>query len=261
MIQISNETKLTLFYILLAMTFSILMRLIWVYQFADMEAFKFNAQFMINTNDGYYFAEGARDLLAGNVLNPDALNYFDKFHQANDYSPTTFAASQLTAFIAKILPFSFETIIFYLPVFLSSLVVIPIILIAKVLKNLEMGFIAALLAAVAWSYYNRTMAGYYDTDMLNIVLPMFLLWSIIWAIQTKQNIYLLLTALDILVYRWWYPQSYSLEFSFFGLILAYTLIFDRKNSFNYKLLAIMMFAMMNLDGFVRIALVGLTFYV
>ncbi|MDQ7068094.1 MAG: hypothetical protein Q9M40_09040 [Sulfurimonas sp.] len=54
MIQISNETKLTLFYILLAMTFSILMRLIWVYQFADMEAFKFNAQFMINTNDGYF---------------------------------------------------------------------------------------------------------------------------------------------------------------------------------------------------------------
>ena len=248
MIQLDQETKLTLFYILFAFTFSVLMRLIWVYQFNGYEAFMFNGQFMINTNDGYFWAEGARDLIAGTS-------------QLNANSPITLAAAQLTAFFAKILPFSFESVIFYLPVFLSSLVVIPIILIAKVLKNLEMGLIAALLASIAWSYYNRTMVGYFDTDMLNIVLPMFLLWSIIWAIQTKQNIYLLLTALDILVYRWWYPQSYSLEFSFFALILTYTFIFDRKNGFNYKLLAMMMFAMMDSSGYIRLGLVGVTFYI
>ncbi|MDF1884358.1 peptide transporter [Sulfurimonas sp. SAG-AH-194-C21] len=244
----TRETKLTLFYILFAFTFSVLMRLIWVYQFSGTEAFIFNDQFMINTNDGYTWAEGARDLVSG-------------ISQPNDYSPIGLATSQLTAFMIIILPFTFETIIFYLPVFLSSLVVIPIILISKVLKNLEMGLIAALLASIAWSYYNRTMSGYFDNDMLNIVLPMFLLWSIIWAVQTKQNIYLLLTALDILVYRWWYPQSYSLEFSFFGLILVYTLIFDKKNIFNYKLLAIMMFAMMDTSGYIRLGLVGITFYI
>jgi len=248
LIQLDEETKLTFFYILFAFTFSVLMRLIWVYQFNGYEPFMFNGQFMINTNDGYFWAEGARDLIAGTS-------------QLNANSPITLAAAQLTAFFAKILPFSFESVIFYLPVFLSSLVVIPIILIAKVLKNLEMGLIAALLASIAWSYYNRTMVGYFDTDMLNIVLPMFLLWSIIWAIQTKQNIYLLLTALDILVYRWWYPQSYSLEFSFFTLILTYTFIFDRKNVFNYKLLAIMMFAMMDSSGYIRLGLVGVTFYI
>lgn len=248
MIQLDQETKLTFFYILFAFTFSVLMRLIWVYQFHGTEAFMFNGQFMINTNDGYFWAEGARDLMSSTS-------------QLNANSPIALAPAQLTAFFAKILPFSFESIILYLPVFLSSLVVVPIILIAKVLKNLEMGLIAALLASIAWSYYNRTMVGYFDTDMLNIVLPMFLLWSIIWAIQTKQNIYLLLTALDILVYRWWYPQSYSLEFSFFTLILTYTFIFDRKNVFNYKLLAIMMFAMMDSSGYVRLGLVGLTFYI
>ncbi|MEA3331256.1 MAG: STT3 domain-containing protein [Campylobacterota bacterium] len=224
------------------------MRMIWVYQFEGYEAFKYAGQFMINTNDGYYWAEGARDLLGG-------------FTQ-DDYSssPTASATSQLTAFFAFVLPFSFETIILYMPVFLSSLVVVPIILIAKDLKNLDMGLIAALLASIAWSYYNRTMIGYYDTDMLNIVLPMFLLWSIIWAIDTKKDIFLLIVALDILVYRWWYPQSYALEFSFFGLIFLYTLIWDRKNLYNYKLLAIMMFAMMNVDGFIRFPLVLLVFY-
>lgn len=261
MLTLNKETKLTLLYIFIAFTFSVLMRLIWVYQFGDYEAFKFNGQFMINTNDGYYYAEGARDLLSGTSINPNAASYFAKFHQLNDLSPTTSAGSQLTAFFAKVLPFSFESIIFYLPVFLSSLVVIPIILISKGLKNLEMGLIAALLASIAWSYYNRTMAGYYDTDMLNIVLPMFLLWSIIWAINTNENKYLIITAVDILIYRWWYPQSYSLEFSFFGLILLNTLIFDRKNMYNYKLLAIMMFAMMNIDGFIRFPLVIGAFYI
>jgi dolichyl-diphosphooligosaccharide--protein glycosyltransferase/undecaprenyl-diphosphooligosaccharide--protein glycosyltransferase len=96
--------------------------------------------------------------------------------------------------------------------------------------------------------------------MLNIVLPTFLLWSIIWAVNTNEDKYLLITAIDILIYRWWYPQSYSLEFSFFGLILLYTLLFDRKNLYNYKLLAIMMLAMMGLDTLVRFALVLVAFF-
>ncbi|MDD2790004.1 MAG: STT3 domain-containing protein [Sulfurimonas sp.] len=242
MIQIDKETKLTLLYILLAFSFSVALRLIWIYQFGDYEAFKFNGQFMINTNDGYFWAEGARDILSG-------------ISQPNDLSPTTLAASQLTAFFAKILPFSFESVILYMPVVLSSLIVIPMILIAKTLHNLSLGFIAALLASVAWSYYNRTMVGYYDTDMLNIVLPVFLLWSIIWAINTKEEKYLLITAIDIIIYRWWYPQSYSLEFSFFALILLYALIFERKNIFNYKLLAIMLFAMMDVDALIRLPIV------
>lgn len=245
---LTKETKLTLLYMAVAFFFSVAVRMIWYYQFADYEAFKFNGQFMINTNDGYFWAEGARDILAG-------------FNQENDLSPTTTAASQLTALFAYILPFSFESVILFMPVLLSSLIVIPIILIAKSLDNLELGLVSALLASIGHSYYNRTMIGYYDTDMLNIVLPMFLLWSIIWAIKTNEDKYLIITALDILVYRWWYPQSYALEFSFFGLILLYALVFDRKNLYNYKLLAIMMFAMLNIDGFIRFPLVIAVFYI
>lgn len=59
--------------------------------------------------------------------------------------------------------------------------------------------------------------GYYDTDMLNIVLPVFHLWSLILALQTNKEKYLLFTALEIVAYRWWYPQSYTLEFAMMGL--------------------------------------------
>lgn len=238
MSTLTKETRLTLLYITIAFLFSVAVRMIWLFQFAGYEPFMFNGQFMINTNDGYYWAEGARDILAG-------------FSQPNDLSSIGAAASQLSAFFAKILPFSFESVIFFMPMFLGSLIVIPIVLIGKSLENLELGLIAALLSSIAWSYYNRTMVGYFDTDMLNIVLPMFLLWSIIWAIKTNEDKYLIITALDILIYRWWYPQSYSLEFMLFGLILLYALFFDRKNIYNYKLMAIMMFAMLYLEGYVR----------
>jgi len=228
--------------IVLAFLFSFVVRLIWVYQFSDYESFKFAGQFMINTNDGYFWAEGARDLLSG---------IFTK----HNLSPITEATPWLTYIAAKILPFSLETIIFYMPAVLGSFIVIPIILIAHNFKMIEMGFLAALLASIAVSYYNRTMIGYYDTDMLNIVFPTFLLWSLILALRTKEEKYLLLTALEIIAYRWWYPQSYSLEFSYFGLILAYAVIFDRKNLFNFKLLAMMLFAMMGLPSLVRFVIV------
>lgn len=253
-----DENKKTMFYIVIAFIFSFLFRLIWVYQFNDMPEFKFNDQFMINTNDGYYWAEGARDLINNTISN-------------NSLSPFTSAPSKLTAFLYHILPFSFESIIFYMPAFFASLIVIPIILIGKSIQKLEVGFLAALFASITWSYYNRTMVGYYDTDFLNIIFPTILLWSIIWAIRTKENKYLLFTALDILAYRWWYPQSYSLEFAFLGLIGIYLLInivkiyiekksltklYKNKNIFfTIQLLSIMLLAMIQLEITLRIMLV------
>ncbi len=251
---ISNNKKAILF-ILIAFTFSIAVRLIWVQQFSGAEQFKFNDQFMINTNDGYYFAEGARDIISGVT-------------QDNDLSPINWATSKLTAYIAKILPFSFESIIFYMPAFFASLLVIPIILIGRSIGKLEVGFIAALLASIAWSYYNRTMVGYYDTDLLNIVFPTFLLWSLIWAIKTQEDKYLIFTALDIIAYRWWYPQSYALEFAFSGLVFVYLIyvyikerndtvkLYENKTiSYILQLLTIMILSMVQLDMAIRIALV------
>jgi len=246
----TKNNKKTILLILIAFAFSFSIRLIWVQQFSNTEQFKFNNEFMINTNDGYFFAEGARDILKGIINN------------TNDRSPIENATSVLTSFIAKILPISFEAAIFYMPAFFASLLVIPIILIGRSIGKIEVGFIAALIASIAWSYYNRTMVGYYDTDMLNIVFPTFLFWSLIWAIKTQEDKYLLLTALDIIAYRWWYPQSYSLEFAFFGLIGVYILyqyIKKQNHTYNITLMTFMMFSMIQTEGYIRFIIVVLLF--
>ncbi|MDC0933370.1 STT3 domain-containing protein [Arcobacteraceae bacterium] len=250
-----SENQKTIIFIVVAFVFSFLMRLIWVYQFNGVSEFQFNNQFMINTNDGYYWAEGARDVVNG-------------IGQNTDRSPTSSSLSNLTAYLFKLLPFSFETIIFYMPAFFSSLLVIPIVLIGRSIGKIEVGFIAALLASISWSYYNRTMVGYYDTDFLNIVFPTILLWSIIGAIQTKEDKYLLFTAFDVLFYRWWYPQSYALEFAFFALILIYLLysIYKNKNKskklyenievfYTIQLISMMLIAMIQLDIELRVMLI------
>jgi len=247
-----TKNKTTLILILLAFAFSFIVRLIWVQQFSEVESFKFNNEFMINTNDGYYWAEGARDILSG------------KTEGTNDGSPINSSVSKLTAWMVTILPLSLETLIFYMPAFFSSLIVIPIILIAREFNRLEVGFIAALVGSVAWSYYNRTMVGYYDTDCLNIVFPTVLLWSLIWSIKEQDEKYFLIAALDSIAYRWWYPQSYSLEFAFIvalGIYVAYQ--FFKKQDFktNLILISFMLIAVSNLDILVRFIAVILFFLV
>jgi len=233
------STKNFMILILLAYLFSLSVRTIWVYQFNDVEQFRWNNQLMINTNDGYGYAEGARDILSG-------------VHQKGDGSFIDTSLAIVTAFFAKVLPFSFETIILWLPTFLGSLLVIPIMLMARVLSMEYVGFIGALLGGIAWSYYNRTMTGYYDTDMLTIVLPTFTLWATMFAMIKKKNRYILLVSLFMVLSNWWYFQNYSLSLSMTGMVLIYTLIFDRKDIFNYKILIFMLIALSQIDLIIKL---------
>ncbi len=241
------ENKKLLTYTLIAFVFAFALRLIWVAQFSDNKDFYWNDQIMINTNDGYWFAEGARDILAGT-------------HQDNDLSPITHPMAKLTALLATILPFSFETIILYMSAFFGSLLVIPIMLLGKSIKELDAGFIGALLGSIAWSYYNRTMTGYYDTDMLNIVLPTFILYSMVQAIQVQKNRYLILIPFFIMAYQIWYHGSYSLNFAFVAIMVLYTLVFERKNVFFYKTILFMSVAMISTYLLLKVLIVLALFY-
>jgi dolichyl-diphosphooligosaccharide--protein glycosyltransferase/undecaprenyl-diphosphooligosaccharide--protein glycosyltransferase len=233
-----------------AFLFSVGVRLTWAYwanNTIDGSAFKWNGEFMVTTNDSYYWAEGARDLIFCDRDNASMGAYYQQnCHQENDLSPVSESLPKITHFLYDILPFSLETIMFYLPAFAGSLLVIPFILIGRRLHLLLAGFIAALIASVGTSYYSRTVLGYYDTDIFNLFFPMLLVWSLVLALKTKAKPYILLTGIEIAVYRWCYPQSYSLEFAFLALVLLYTLIYERKSVFHYQLLSIMFIGMVDL---------------
>ena len=238
-----EQTSLRTLFILIAIAyiFSVSMRFIWVNAVNSAPQFHWNNELMISTNDGYYFAEGARDILTGH-------------HEQNDLSPVDDAMSKLTAFLAKIVPVSFETLILYMPTFIGSLIVIPLILIGRALNQVTVGFIASLIGSIAYSYYNRTMTGYYDNDMLNIVFPVLEIYSLVLALTHQKNRYLIPITISIALYQWWYPQAYALDTALFAVIIAYALMFDRKNIYIYKVTLFLLIGILTIPMISKIGL-------
>ncbi|MBT0606475.1 dolichyl-diphosphooligosaccharide--protein glycosyltransferase subunit STT3, partial [Campylobacter lari] len=112
---------------------------------------------------------------------------------------------------------------------------------------------------IANSYYNRTMSGYYDTDMLVLVLPMLILLTFIRLTINKDIFTLLLSPVFIMIYLWWYPSSYSLNFAMIGLFGLYTLVFHRKEKIFYLAIALMIIALSMLAWQYKLALIVLLF--
>jgi undecaprenyl-diphosphooligosaccharide---protein glycotransferase len=236
-----SSVRSLIVFIAIAYIFSVGIRFIWVDYSSSFPQFFWNNELIINNNDGYYFAEGARDILNNN-------------NQANDLSPINDPLAKTTAFLSKIIPVSFETLILYMPSFLGSLIIIPLILIGRALNQTTVGFIAALIASIAHSYYNRTMTGYYDTDMLNIVFPVFEMYTLILALTHQRNRYLIPITISIALYQWWYPQAYALDTALFLMIFGFTLIFDRKNIYFYKIALFILLGILSIPLISKIAL-------
>ncbi|WP_292660620.1 STT3 domain-containing protein [Nitratifractor sp.] len=202
--------------IVAAYLFSFAIRLIWVHWASQYPSFFWNGQLMINTNDGYFFASGAQHTLWG-------------LHANNPRVPSmwSYGVVALTTWLTKLTPMSLETVILYLPAIISSLVVIPIVLIARLFDKTLWGFLAALLGAVTWSYYNRTMVGYYDTDMFSAMAPMFILYFLMRSVVRFDLRSALYAALMIAIYPFLYDQGRAIVFAM-GLIYAGYLIWKHK---------------------------------
>ncbi|NKQ41721.1 MAG: peptide-binding protein [Sulfurovum sp.] len=215
---------------LIAYIFSFAIRMIWVYQFQDNPNFMWNGQLMINTNDGYFFASGVEYLLSGahadNPRVPIAINSY----------PGLVYVSYL---FAKYTPMSLETTILYLPAIISGLMVIPMIMVGKLIKLPWIGFFAALLGSIAWSYYNRTMIGYYDTDMFSVLLQFTILYFFLLTIYNKDNKNVLWLSSSLLLYPYFYPQGLTIIYAMFILWSLYQFVFqkDEKNSLIFIIVA------------------------
>jgi undecaprenyl-diphosphooligosaccharide--protein glycosyltransferase len=243
-----NRMKTTLLMMITAYLFSLAVRMIWVYQFGDVPDFHWNGQLMINTNDGYFWASGVQQAVEGmhqyNPRIPDWLHYGVVF---------------FSVAAVKLLPFSLDTIILYMPTVIASLVVIPIILIGRLYNAAFLGFLAALIGSVAWSYYNRTMTGYYDTDMFSAMAPMFILYFLLRTVEKENLNSAFASALTIFVYPFLYDAGLSLVYAMGLLYMLYMVLFHRRDAFTYQSIILISVALMGLDWMIKLPLI-LMFY-
>jgi undecaprenyl-diphosphooligosaccharide---protein glycotransferase len=222
---LNGDYRLYLLGITIAFLFAFSARLYWYFYALGDASFIYNGQVMINSSDGYFFAQGARDILAGVQV-------------SNNGSPISGAMSIFTAAIAKLLPFvKFETLMLFIPAVFGSMIVVPMVLIGKALEKPYLGFFAAIFASVAFSYYNRTMVGYFDDDMFAIPMPLFVLYFLLESMKSRQIwAYLGLFAMTIFA-KWSYGSAALLVQGFATLATIYILIFDRKNKELYVIFA------------------------
>ncbi|SHO81416.1 Oligosaccharyltransferase PglB [hydrothermal vent metagenome] len=234
-------------YILLAYLFSIAIRMIWVYQFNSMDSFYWDNQLMINTNDGYFWASGAQNLANG-------------IYENNPRVPgAEYGIVYFTYILTQILPFSIETITLYLPAVISSLIVIPIILISKLYNRIFLGFFAGLIVSITWSYYNRTMVGYYDSDFFALVFPVFITYFLMRGVIQEDFKSIFIASLFILGYFYGYDASISVIYAMGIGFIGYMILFLRDKEYFYDYIILISVSMFNIDWRLRLVLVILLF--
>nr|WP_275944608.1 STT3 domain-containing protein [Campylobacter concisus] len=217
--------------------------MLWVLWAKDMPEFYFNGEFMLTTNDAYYYAEGARDMLTG-------------FHQQNDFSPFNHPISTMVFYICKIFPFKIESVMFYMSIFLAPLITLPVILISNEFKALNVGVVAAFMSVILPGYLSRTSLGYLDSDMLNVTFALFIIFFLIKLIDTRDRKFIILPALFVAIYLWWYQSSYALILSIIFIFLLYTLVFMRGRLENYQAVFFMFISIVSLNIFTKDPLIA-----
>ena len=148
-----------------------------------------------NTHDSFYF---------GSIVQKAALG----MHPNNDLLPGVYKNGMITAlpyWLIKLFPeLSVEHLLLWLPVYVSGLVCIPLVLIGRLYQCTLWGVGAACLAGITHSYYNRTLAGYYDTDIFAITSPAFSVFFLLAASRKKSVQYLLAAAISLFLGRFFY---------------------------------------------------------
>ena len=109
----------------------------------------------------------------------------------------------------------------YLPVFAGGLLAIPLVLIGRLYNVSFLGFGAACLAVSASSYFNRTMAGYLDTDLFAVTIPTFLVFFLLKSNRTESIGWLAAAATTTFIYPLFYEPGSTIVTAVGIVFVAY----------------------------------------
>lgn len=243
--KIDKLLLLDILFIVIAMSIALYLK----YSFASyteyMHQYFFNKQRILTTNDAYHYATATRDLINGHLGN-DAF-----FPLASLELP-----SLLSAAIYYIIPVSISSLIFYMPIFVSILLVIPVYLLTKEICNRYVAVFTALLATLAQGYINRTIGGYYDTDMLVLTLPMFGIYFLFRILKHNNIKDVIFAAIFFMISLSWHKVSATFLLGTALLIsIIYILIAYRKNLKLLESIGILIIAISIINVIFKIVLI------
>ncbi len=172
----------------------------------------------------------------------DLHSYYPSGRSA-EYSPLII---YITAFVYKLVN-SFvnvplNAVAIWLAPFIASLAVIPAYLFVRRITNDYGGITAGLLVGLAPWYFVHTYAGFFDTDIFNMIFPVLVVGFFIISMLAKdirtRSIYVSISAVSLLVYSaawegWWY-MFYLVIGTGFVYLLVSNYLFKMKTIRSFK---------------------------
>ncbi|MDY7002310.1 MAG: STT3 domain-containing protein, partial [Thermodesulfobacteriota bacterium] len=120
----------------------------------DNDLLRVNGEYILATHDAYCWVAGAKGVGTG--------------------CGTPLA--KLAAFVSETTGLSLGLVAFWAPAVVASLAAVVLVLWAWTLGGLEAGLCAGMIGAVAPGFFFRTRLGYYDTDIVTLLFPLFQSW-------------------------------------------------------------------------------------
>jgi len=134
-----------------------------------------------------------------------------------------YASSFLYKIFYSICPgLTLEKFLFYLPVFFSGIFLIILYLFCRYFFSEVAGIFAVFFSGLSPVFIGRSSAGWFDNDILSLILPLLVVWCLAAAVKnkacTKNILYSLLASFFLSIYAstwvgWWF--IYLVIFGFF----------------------------------------------
>ena len=157
-------------------------------------------------------------------------------------------AEKLAIAAAKRPMISVEQIMAYMPALLGGLLAVPLVLIGRLLGSTWWGFLAALIGASAHSYFNRTMAGYFDTDMFSVTVPALALYFFLRALCQRSLWPAVAGAATLFVVPFFYRSGIPISLALSAAFIGYQLVFHWREAVAWKSIVPVALAMVFLDS-------------
>ncbi|MCA9514204.1 MAG: hypothetical protein KC635_04620 [Myxococcales bacterium] len=159
-----------------AYLFGVGVRLAWVPKVEANPQAVWAGHVTLTATDGYFFASAVQHAVEGGEPTNMRLPPWEK------HAITTIATAAVHVLDAAPLE-----VTFYLPVFLAPLLAVPLVLLGRLVGAPLFGFAAGAFAVVGLSYFNRSLPGYFDTDMVSVTFPMVLVWLLASAVMARDG--------------------------------------------------------------------------
>lgn len=149
--------------------------------FSEMDSY-FNLRMTENFMDHGYFG----DTLVNNS-GWDMHSYYPSGREVGSYQPMiAYVTSFLYNIVNMFTHMSITEVAFWTGAFVASFAVIPSYIFVRRITNDYGAIAASLIVSLGPNYFSHTFAGFFDTDMFNVTLPLFFLMFFVEAMKAEK---------------------------------------------------------------------------